>query len=306
MYSILGSRWLIYNNSRILNVMSEKKVKITWKKVNSKANQSAAPFAEEEQSIDEGEELYPLRKRRCMIALEDIKSKCERLKGEGNTLAESERFWEAIGKFKEAISLYSDQVQPYAERPIQPSSPIPLPDTATEPGSSTEPNQLSEAGSSDQLSEPGSSKLAASLSKQEKRRTQPQSYYGDFCNDNERLACSEVSILYELCSQCYAELSEIYPALRNAEIAVYYNPLCPIGHQTLGRAQLNIGELYMARSSFERALHFNPALEEGGKDLGLVCDLVNRLRFTEWTELPIYTRPGIVCDRREIKEKGGS
>lgn len=279
----------------------DKKVKITWKKVNSKTNQSAATFAEEEEAVDEGEELYPLGKRRCMIALEDVRSKCDRSKREGNILAESERFWEAIGKFKEAISLYSDQVKPFVETPIQPSSPIPLPDTSTKPGSSND-----STGPSQFKSEPGSSKLAASLSKQEKRKTSPQSHYGDYCNDDERLACSEVSILYELCSQCYAELSEIYPALRHAEIAVYYNPLCPIAHQTLGRAQLNIGELYMARGSFERALHFNPALDGGGEDLGLVCDLVNRLRFTEWSELPIYTRPGIVCDRREIKEKGGS
>lgn len=56
---------------------------------------------------DNGEEVdwLTLAPKRKVICLEDGRAKSERLKQEGGVLAESERYWEAISKWEEALAL---------------------------------------------------------------------------------------------------------------------------------------------------------------------------------------------------------
>ena len=110
----------------------------------------------------------------------------------------------------------------------------------------------------------------------------------------------EISILYELSSQCYSELGELYPAVRAAEQAVTLNKTCGVATRSLARAQVNIGELDLARVSIQRSLHMDPECEESWEDLKHIRDLREKLSTTEWTSLPIVTRPGIVCQRGDV------
>lgn len=102
------------------------------------------------------------------------------------------------------------------------------------------------------------------------------------------------SILHELCSQCYAELEEIFPAVESAELAVKCNPLCPISFLSLARSQINIGELYLARKNIQVSIHLDPSDSDAKKDLEHIRDLITRLKCVASEKLPIETRPGIV------------
>ena len=106
-----------------------------------------------------------------------------------------------------------------------------------------------------------------------------------------------LSVLHELCSQCYTELGEVYPAVASAEKAISYNKLCPLALQTLARAQINIGELYLAKGNIQRSLHVNPSCAESWNDLRHTVALIQKLNSSSWSKLPTKTRPGIVCQR---------
>lgn len=106
-----------------------------------------------------------------------------------------------------------------------------------------------------------------------------------------------ISVLHELCSQCYSELGELYPSVESAEQAVKYNSSCHIAHQTLARAQTNIGELYLAQRNIQRCLHLNPSNTDAWCDLEHIRSLTVKLELSSWSSLPIETRPGIVCQR---------
>ena len=106
-----------------------------------------------------------------------------------------------------------------------------------------------------------------------------------------------LSVLHELCSQCYTELGEVYPAVEFAEKAVNFNKLCHIARRTLSRAQINIGELYLAKENIQLSLRLNPSCLDSWDDLNNILSLTERLQSTNWTNLPVKTRPGIVCQR---------
>ncbi|GFO21132.1 tetratricopeptide repeat protein 33 [Plakobranchus ocellatus] len=60
---------------------------------------------EEDSNWDDGFDWLTVAPRKTVISLEDANSKSERLKVEGATLAEAERYWEALKKWEEAIQL---------------------------------------------------------------------------------------------------------------------------------------------------------------------------------------------------------
>lgn len=64
--------------------------------------------------------------------------------------------------------------------------------------------------------------------------------------------------LHELQAQCYMEVGDTYAAIKAAERAVECDAQWAVGHQTLGRAQRNLGEIEMAIASFETALRLDP------------------------------------------------
>ncbi|XP_065071844.1 tetratricopeptide repeat protein 33-like [Rhopilema esculentum] len=68
--------------------------------------------------------------------------------------------------------------------------------------------------------------------------------------------------LYEMKSQVLMELNEIFPAVENAKKAIHFRPDWAEGHQTLGRALLNIGELKLALRSFLTAEFLKPDAPE--------------------------------------------
>jgi len=90
-------------------------IKFGWKKKtgenvardDGKRDLKAFSADEEEKPADHNNEFDWLlaAKRRKVMRLEDAKSKAERLKQEGCTLAENERYWESIKRWEEAISL---------------------------------------------------------------------------------------------------------------------------------------------------------------------------------------------------------
>ncbi|XP_068609192.1 tetratricopeptide repeat protein 33 [Brachionichthys hirsutus] len=65
--------------------------------------------------------------------------------------------------------------------------------------------------------------------------------------------------LYEMKSQVLTILQEVFPAVKEAEMAVKLRPLWWVGWQTLGRAQLNLGEVDLAVRSFQIAVHLCPS-----------------------------------------------
>jgi len=185
---------------------------------------------EENESKCSGEPLFVSK----IIALEDTLTVANRLKSEGNTLAENSRFWEALSKFKKALELLLE---------------------------------LKSNGSD------------------------------DLENNRTNSFCVLISVLHELCSQCYSELGEVYPAVESAEKAVNYNKSCYLALQTLTRAQINIGELYLAKKSIQCSVHLDPSCSESWTDLKYVLSLTKSLNSTSWSNLPVETRPGIVCQR---------
>ncbi|CAD5112273.1 DgyrCDS1502 [Dimorphilus gyrociliatus] len=56
---------------------------------------------------DTGIDWLTLRPKKPALQLEDALAKCQRLKGEGCTLADNERYWEAIDKWNQALQLVS-------------------------------------------------------------------------------------------------------------------------------------------------------------------------------------------------------
>ena len=68
----------------------------------------------------------------------------------------------------------------------------------------------------------------------------------------------DAAVLHELQAQCYMEAGDTYAAIKAAERAVECEPQWPHGHQTLGRARLNLGEVELAVASFETALRLDP------------------------------------------------
>lgn len=79
-----------------------------WKRKRQLFGNSAALFNEEEAGSNDrqpGVDWLAAAKRRKAIFLEDSKAKSKRLQQEGAVLAESERFWEAIRYWDEAINL---------------------------------------------------------------------------------------------------------------------------------------------------------------------------------------------------------
>ncbi|KPP74562.1 tetratricopeptide repeat protein 33-like [Scleropages formosus] len=65
--------------------------------------------------------------------------------------------------------------------------------------------------------------------------------------------------LYEMKSQVFTHLQEVFPAVQAAEMAVKLRPLWWEAWQTLGRAQLALGEVDLAVRSFQIAIHLYPA-----------------------------------------------
>ncbi|XP_021345241.1 tetratricopeptide repeat protein 33-like isoform X4 [Mizuhopecten yessoensis] len=137
-----------------------------WKrKVGEKVARTASAAFESDAKDEENPEdldvdwltLVPPRK---IICLEDAIAKSNRLKQEGTVLADSERYWEAIRKWDEAIKL-----------------------TSTD------------------------------------------------------------ETLYEMKSQVFLILCELYPAVHMGERAVDLKPTWWVAHQTLGRARLGMGEV---------------------------------------------------------------
>ncbi|XP_021345236.1 tetratricopeptide repeat protein 33-like isoform X2 [Mizuhopecten yessoensis] len=160
-----------------------------WKrKVGEKVARTASAAFESDAKDEENPEdldvdwltLVPPRK---IICLEDAIAKSNRLKQEGTVLADSERYWEAIRKWDEAIKL-----------------------TSTD------------------------------------------------------------ETLYEMKSQVFLILCELYPAVHMGERAVDLKPTWWVAHQTLGRARLGMGEVKLALKSFSRAVHLNPAKRALWKD----------------------------------------
>ena len=207
-------------------------VSFKWKKkCNNKLTNTETVFSETDDIGVNNVNVY------CH-AIEDTSTLSLRLKNEGNVLAESERYWEAISKFQQAIEYNLD-----------------------------------------------------ALSKCD-------------CNINnsftENISCN-LSLLYELSSQCYCQVGEIYPAVNAAQKAVGHNSKCPISLLSLSRAQVNIGELYLAKSNIERSLHLSPVLADAWDDLNYVNSLIEELNSKTFAPLPIFTRPGIICQRETDK-----
>jgi len=85
--------------------------------------------------------------------------------------------------------------------------------------------------------------------------------------------------LHEMKAQVLMSLCEVFPAVLSAQKAVELNPLWWVGHQTLGRAQLNLGEVALALKCFSRAFHINPSDEElRVSDFEWTCTLLQRKR----------------------------
>lgn len=66
------------------------------------------------------------------------------------------------------------------------------------------------------------------------------------------------AVLHELQAQCYMEVGDTYAAIRAAERAVECDTQWADGHQTLGRAQMNLGEVELGIASFQAALRLDP------------------------------------------------
>ena len=85
------------------------------------------------------------------------------------------------------------------------------------------------------------------------------------------------AVLNELQAQCYAEAGDTLSAIRAGERAVACDAQWADAHQTLGRAQLNLGEVELALNSFHTALHLDPDfVEVRDRDLPMAKELLNR------------------------------
>jgi tetratricopeptide (TPR) repeat protein len=70
-----------------------------------RAQQSHKCFQDDENNSDESDEYFQNKRSKVLLTLEDKTTKSKRLQDEGVILAESERYWEAIKYWNEAIEL---------------------------------------------------------------------------------------------------------------------------------------------------------------------------------------------------------
>ena len=82
-----------------------------WKRKRQRFGAAAAIFSQEEgkgeggEDEEEGVDWLSVAKKRRVLLLEDSQAKSKRLQNEGAVLAESQRYWEAIKYWDEAIEL---------------------------------------------------------------------------------------------------------------------------------------------------------------------------------------------------------
>ena len=81
---------------------------VRWKRKKLSGPKSSA-FTEDDEEEDYSNKIIPFKKQ-C-FALEDRATVIGRLKSEGNILAEAERYWEALSKFGESITLCKEDME---------------------------------------------------------------------------------------------------------------------------------------------------------------------------------------------------
>ncbi|XP_064605867.1 tetratricopeptide repeat protein 33-like [Liolophura sinensis] len=204
--------------------------KFGWKrkissKVSADASVAFSTDAKDQQEDFNNEDIDWLSatKSRKLACLEDADAKSNRLKDEGTLLAESERYWEAIKKWDEALQ-YSPKNAKILEMKAQAlmilCEVFPAVKTARQ---------------------------VVELS--------PNWWVGHQTLGRTQLNLGEVS----------------------ARLVVKLSPNWWVGHQTLGRTQLNLGEVRQAVISFSKAVHLNPVNSELWKeDLLWACSLLTR------------------------------
>ncbi|KAH7971111.1 hypothetical protein HPB49_018836 [Dermacentor silvarum] len=88
--------------------------------------------------------------------------------------------------------------------------------------------------------------------------------------------------IHEMRAQVLMLLREDFAAVQEAEQVVKLDPSWWVAHQTLGRAQLQLGEIQMALRSFCSAVHLNPADEElRTEDLLYTLQLLKKKQVAE-------------------------
>lgn len=88
--------------------------------------------------------------------------------------------------------------------------------------------------------------------------------------------------IHEMRAQVLMLLREDFAAVQEAEQVVKLEPSWWVAHQTLGRAQLQLGEIQMALRSFCSAVHLNPADEElRTEDLLYTLQLLRKKQVAE-------------------------
>lgn len=88
--------------------------------------------------------------------------------------------------------------------------------------------------------------------------------------------------IHEMRAQVLMLLREDFAAVQEAEQVVKLDPSWWVAHQTLGRAQLQLGEIQMALRSFCSAVHLNPADEElRTEDLLYTLQLLRKKQVAE-------------------------
>jgi len=157
------------------------------------------------------------------IALEDRGSKRRRLKAEGVTLAEDGRFWEAMAKWNQALTLSQLRLDALGAH---------------------SPDDFEHPNDDDDSPRPRLPDYADTLL---------ALFPEDARLDSE---------LQEMKAQALMEVGEVFPAVQAAEAAAKTNPRWHVAWQTLGRTQLGFGDILSAVSSFEKALHLKPDDEE--------------------------------------------
>ena len=90
-----------------------------WKRKRTLQTSAATEFAqggelpEGEDLTEEGVDWLTAAKRRKALVLEDVSAKSKRLQKEGEVLAESERYWEALKYWDEALQLTPESATLY-------------------------------------------------------------------------------------------------------------------------------------------------------------------------------------------------
>lgn len=111
--------------------------------------------------------------------------------------------------------------------------------------------------------------------------------------------------IHEMRAQVLMLLREDFAAVQEAEQVVKLDPLWWVAHQTLGRAQLQLGEIQMALRSFCSAVHLNPADEElRTEDLLYTSHLLRKKLVAEETakETPVcFDEDGNIVEVQETE-----